>query len=717
MIRSRAALAASIPVVLCLLAPSALADVEEMSPAEAPVDLSGIEDISEIDLESLLEIESATKTSMRSVEAPSIVTVISRSTLLARGYRTVGEALAGVPGLYVVDDLVTSNVAVRGIHGGPDSWSRIVKVLVNGQPVTFHSTGGALLGPELVPIDAVERIEVIRGPASALYGGNAFLGVINVVTREAREGGQLSASLEAGLIRANPSLGGQLTAGVTAGEASLFGAVAGGFFDRSGLAVPGSSPAASAYAGEVSKGDISQPLSALVTGRFDGGELGAVSVQMIHQRLDARAEFSDTGALTHNTRIASANTVARLDYEKPLFEPWLTLRAFGAVAHGETLPNEVLDEGSRAFTIFRERHNTALQSGLELGGSFEDHTFLAGLDLLVDEDGGDTIYQVRRDEGHGGNSASRVLRERGRELRYANVGAYGQATLQLLEPVAATVGVRYDQSSLWGGSLNGRLGLVWELLDGLYVKGLYGSSFLPPAPTQLGAAPVGLGTVRGNADLKSQSAHTAEAAVAYNLGHDLGLQLNAFYTLIQDRIEFVDLGSNLTARNLTTSHSFGAEASVDWRLSPFFAQANVSLQDTLVEAPDPAPSYWRVVFDADGPGGTLPPGFPLAMGHATVGVTLPEWFFQATLTAHVASERKASLSNIRQLGKSYTLPPYATFDANVRTLDLQPFDGRDTTLSLHATNLLDTAYAEIGTQGVDVPALGRTVFFKLTQEL
>lgn len=681
------------------------------------VDLSGVEDIAEIDLESLLEIESATKTAMRSAEAPSIVTVIPRSTLLARGYRSVAEALAGVPGLYVIDDHVTANVAIRGIHGGPDSWSRVIKVLINGQPVTYYSTGGALLGPELIPIDAVERIEVIRGPASALYGGNAFLGVVNVVTRAPEEGGRLAASAEVGLVRGNPSLTGQLVGGVASSDASLFGAIGAAYLDRSGLAVPPGSPAAGAYSGRVSKGDLSRPMSAFVTGRFDGGELGAVSVQLLHQRLDAHSEFSDVGVLTHNTRIALANTVGRLDYEKALWDELLTLRAFGAVSHGQTLPEEILDDGSRAFTIFRDRHNTALSSGLELGGAFERHAFLAGLDLLVDEDAGDTIYQVRRDEGgHGGNAGSRVLREHGHPLRYSNVGVYAQATLQLLDPVAATAGVRYDHNSLWGPSLNGRLGVVWELLEGLHLKGLYGSSFLPPAPTQLNAAPVGLGTVRGNQDLKSQSAHTVEAAVAYSWSQDLALQANAFYTLIQDRIEFVDVGSNLTARNLTASHSFGAEASVDWRFSPFFAQANLSLQNTVVEPPDPAPSYWRIVFDPEGPGGALPPGFPLAMGHATFGVTLPEWFLQASVTAHLASERKASLSNIRRLGRSYTLPPYATFDANLRTLELRPFAGRETALSLHVTNLLDTAYAEPGTQGVDIPALGRTVFAKVTQE-
>ena len=59
-------------------------------------------------------------------------------------------------------------------------------MLIDGHSVAFHSTGGNWLGPELVPLSAIERIEIVRGPASALFGADAFLGVINIKTRRAR---------------------------------------------------------------------------------------------------------------------------------------------------------------------------------------------------------------------------------------------------------------------------------------------------------------------------------------------------------------------------------------------------------------------------------------------------------------------------------------------------------------------------------------------------
>src|SRR5258706_4942846 len=56
--------------------------------------------------------------------------------------------------------------------------------MIDGQPMAFRADTTSLLGPEMIPIDLVERIEVLRGPASALYGANAFFGAVNVITRQ-----------------------------------------------------------------------------------------------------------------------------------------------------------------------------------------------------------------------------------------------------------------------------------------------------------------------------------------------------------------------------------------------------------------------------------------------------------------------------------------------------------------------------------------------------
>ena len=177
----------------------------------------------ELSLEALfnIDISVASKSLMKQSEAPSIVTVITRSMIQALGSRSVAEAIRDVPGFYLIDDHVTSNIAVRGINAGPNSWRRIIKVMVDGHPVTDYSTGGTFLGPELIPIEVVESIEVIRGAGSALYGANAFLGVINIVTRKPKKSGSyLEVGSEPGTVGGNLSWknNGHLLGSVTVGD-------------------------------------------------------------------------------------------------------------------------------------------------------------------------------------------------------------------------------------------------------------------------------------------------------------------------------------------------------------------------------------------------------------------------------------------------------------------------------------------------------------------
>jgi iron complex outermembrane receptor protein len=101
-----------------------------------------------------------------------------------------------MPGFYDVYDLVRHNFGIRGINGGMGASGNVIKLMIDGQPVDFRPTTGNYFGEELIPLQAVERVEIIRGPASALYGANAFLGVINVITRSGKtvSGMRLSAT-------------------------------------------------------------------------------------------------------------------------------------------------------------------------------------------------------------------------------------------------------------------------------------------------------------------------------------------------------------------------------------------------------------------------------------------------------------------------------------------------------------------------------------------
>jgi iron complex outermembrane receptor protein len=117
----------------------------------------------------------------------SAVTVVSGDRLRRFGYRTVGEALSAVAGVYLADSRLSYSIGIRGLNIPGDFNTRIL-VLIDGASVNEAWGSFAGLGFEsLVSIDDIARVELIRGPVSSVYGANAFLGIVNIVTRGAAE--------------------------------------------------------------------------------------------------------------------------------------------------------------------------------------------------------------------------------------------------------------------------------------------------------------------------------------------------------------------------------------------------------------------------------------------------------------------------------------------------------------------------------------------------
>lgn len=141
-------------------------------------------------------ISSASKRLQRLKEAPADATVLSGAELRALGYRTLAEALEGVLGFGSSQDRAYTTLTLRGLGVLGDLNTR-VQILLDGH--TVNAGGGlaaSMVGEDFgLPLDRVERIEIIRGPASALYGSKAFQGLVNVITRPIASGGE--AALEA----------------------------------------------------------------------------------------------------------------------------------------------------------------------------------------------------------------------------------------------------------------------------------------------------------------------------------------------------------------------------------------------------------------------------------------------------------------------------------------------------------------------------------------
>lgn len=162
---------------------------------EAPDDLK--------DLQAALErpIAVASKRVQRLKEAPADATVLTGAELEALGYATLGEALEGVLGFRTNHDHAYEGLAVRGLYLLGDQNTRVL-ILLDGHALNSPAeVGSSKVGRDFgIPLERIERIEVVRGPASSLYGNNAFLGMVNIVTRtlppEARHG--VAGALESG---------------------------------------------------------------------------------------------------------------------------------------------------------------------------------------------------------------------------------------------------------------------------------------------------------------------------------------------------------------------------------------------------------------------------------------------------------------------------------------------------------------------------------------
>lgn len=141
------------------------------------------------------EVSAASRTTESVEDAPASVTIISSQELRAMGYPTVAEAVRGVRGLYLSDDRSYSTIGVRGFSRPGDYGNRVL-VLLDGQPMNDNYIWSSYVGTDgRIDIDDIERIEVVRGPGSVLYGSSAFFGVINLVTRSRNQPTHAEASV------------------------------------------------------------------------------------------------------------------------------------------------------------------------------------------------------------------------------------------------------------------------------------------------------------------------------------------------------------------------------------------------------------------------------------------------------------------------------------------------------------------------------------------
>jgi iron complex outermembrane recepter protein len=173
-----------IAIVLCTTA--------ALSPAQSPT----VNDLAQTSLEDLMNIQvtSVSKKEQKLSQAGAAVFVISQEDIRRSGATNIPDLLRMVPGIHVAQ--LDANIWAISIRGFTDRYGDNVLVLIDGRSVYSPLTSGVNWDQQDVPLDGIDRIEVIRGPGGTVWGANAVNGVINIITKSAKstQGGLVSAS-------------------------------------------------------------------------------------------------------------------------------------------------------------------------------------------------------------------------------------------------------------------------------------------------------------------------------------------------------------------------------------------------------------------------------------------------------------------------------------------------------------------------------------------
>jgi len=436
-------------------------------------------DYTQFSLEDLMEMNvvyGASKHMQTSKEAPSSITIVSREEIQTYGYRTMAEVLTSLRGFNLTYDRNYQYIGVRGL-GNPGDLSARILVLVDGIRVNEGSIGGVLLGHGFpVDIDLIERIEVIRGPASSLYGTNAMLGIVNVVTREGYQINgvevQVGASSYGGL-SARLTGGYETESGLDLLISGRLGEVAGQDhyieeFDypdwNNGVFEDGDREAWHSLFGKATYGGLT--LEALYAWRSKQNPMAPVGV--IFNSNEAMTEDQQTTfSARYKTKLAD-----KIDLSSQVYYQHFAYD--GQWPYDFDYEGNPLDYVDLYIDKFRGKRLTA---DLDLSGRFlGDHVLAIGAE-----------YQNNFQMDMSAIDDNPYYEWYSFEQSPTNWGVYALTELHVVKGLLLNLGVRHDEYTSFGGSTNPRLALVGEPIEDTVFKALYGTAFRAPNAYEISA--------------------------------------------------------------------------------------------------------------------------------------------------------------------------------------------------------------------------------------
>lgn len=506
-----------------------------------------IEDLMTVEIDT---VRSASKYDQKVSEAPSSVTIITADEIRKYGYRTLAEALRSVPGFYVNYDRNYAYLGVRGFRRPGDYDTRIL-LLVDGHRTNENVGDSPLFGTQfLLDVDLIDRIEIIRGPGSSLYGSNALLAVINVVTKDA---GTLNGLEVSGAVGSFDTEKGRVSYGTR--------------FDN-GLDLVVSATAADSDGQELYFPEFDDPATADGRVRNDDdrwnnlflrASFGGFSLIAAHATNEKGIPTApwDTVFGDPRTRTWDDTTLVGLTYARDLSETW-TVNGRVAYSRYDYDGNWVYDyaeEGEDPYLVV----NKDLWKGRwwegelqVVGRPVDRHTLTAGAEFR---------YNQRQDQA---NWDEEVYLDDSRHSD--NWGLYVQDEFQIFEKTTLIGGLRYDHYATFGATTNPRLALIHHLWDDTTFKLLYGKAFRAPNAYELYYHDGGY-TTKAPEHLDPETIETYEMVLERALTPNLSATLSGFHYVMDDLIgQRVDPDDDLLVfANLDEVKAQGVEFALNGR--------------------------------------------------------------------------------------------------------------------------------------------------------
>ncbi len=542
-----------------LLRCSALFSIAVASTIPLVANATDEQDLFSLSFEDLLnvQVDIASKTSETLSSVPSTMSVFSRKQIQALGVDNAYEVMNFVPGMQSTRGDWVGAVPkdhARGVY--LDSGN--VLVMINGERVNESSFGKASVYMPYIPIEVIEKIEFIRGPGSALYGSNAFLGVMNIVTSKERNALQL-------VVGNNGRYGatGQFNTSFS-DDTSLFASIS---YDQKD--------------GESYPQGVKDPLEALY-----------LEAGVDFKKLKLRARYNETsldeflnlaGYSTQNQH-TSDNTFVGIKYnwvnnDKLKLDSSYSytkhnISSAGLIASFDDIPDFLLgpawqttDSKFETELSYQFENQWQLAAGIEYAEAkqveagvrtsyYDDESMLVIIDPAYYQQGIVTVMDFPE-------FAS---------LKYTfeTYSAYGQLKIPYSDELTLFVGARYDDVKDIESKFSPRLAAVYVINPEHTVKLQYGESFRTPVTNELFSND---DVTVGNPSLRSESVKTTELVWHYQTSE---LQANAvlFYNELNDFINIEPTQSTdalFTFANSFNTQNSGIELDGTWQSSKEFS--------------------------------------------------------------------------------------------------------------------------------------------------